>query len=101
MPMPYIKKELRAKLDPDIDKLVAQISDVNSWGVAADGEVNYIITRIIKSVFVNPSKSGETKESYFNYNRAIGVLECAKLELYRHQIGKYEDKKISENGDVE
>ena len=30
----------------------------------------------------------------------IGVLECAKLELYRRVAAPYEDDKIDENGDV-
>ena len=33
-------------------------------------------------------------------NAAIGVLECAKLELYRRVVAMYEDGKIKENGDV-
>jgi len=30
----------------------------------------------------------------------MGVLECAKLELYRMVAAKYEDKKRLENGAV-
>jgi hypothetical protein len=30
----------------------------------------------------------------------MGVLESAKLELYRRKIAPYEDDKIAENGDV-
>jgi hypothetical protein len=37
---------------------------------------------------------------YANINEAIGVLECAKLELYRRIAAPYEDHKISETGDV-
>jgi hypothetical protein len=33
-------------------------------------------------------------------NEAIGVLECAKLELYRRVAAPYEDEKIAESGDV-
>ena len=38
--------------------------------------------------------------NYADINSAIGVLECAKLELYRRQAAPYEDKKIEENGEV-
>lgn len=38
--------------------------------------------------------------SYTNMNEVVGVLECAKLELYRRMITPYENKKIEENGDV-
>jgi broad-specificity NMP kinase len=37
---------------------------------------------------------------YHKYNAAVGVLECAKLELYRRLVSGYEDTKIIENGDV-
>jgi len=30
----------------------------------------------------------------------VGVLECAKLELYRRIAAPYEDEKIVETGDV-
>ena len=56
-----------------------------------DGELNYIITRILKEVY--PLR-------YFNINRAIGVLECCKLEYYRRVAAPYEDTKIEQNGDV-
>jgi hypothetical protein len=38
--------------------------------------------------------------SYQNINELIGVLECAKLELYRRVASPYEDEKIQSNGDV-
>jgi hypothetical protein len=37
---------------------------------------------------------------YAHLNEAIGVLECAKLELYRRVAAPYEDEKITESGDV-
>jgi len=56
-----------------------------------DGDLNYIITRILK---------GSYPLRYFNLNRAVGVLECCKLEFYRRVAAPYEDTKIKENGDV-
>ena len=56
-----------------------------------DGELNYIITRILKETY--PLR-------YFNLNRAVGVLECCKLEFYRRVAAPYEDTKIEQNGDV-
>jgi hypothetical protein len=58
------------------------------------GELNYIITTLTHQ-YVNLHG-----KSYNTYNAAIGVLECAKQELYRRKIAPYEDKKIDENGDV-
>lgn len=57
------------------------------------GKLNFIITRLVRC-FLNE------KPRYEDFNAAIGVLECAKLELYRRMIAPYEDKKIEENGDV-
>jgi len=56
-----------------------------------DGNLNYLITRILKEAY--PLR-------YFNINRAIGVLECCKLEYYRRVAAPYEDTKITQNGDV-
>jgi hypothetical protein len=37
---------------------------------------------------------------YAHLNEAIGVLECAKLELYRRIAAPYEDRKMGETGEV-
>ena len=58
------------------------------------GAYNYIISRIIHQfLIVNGLK-------YDNINSMIGVLECAKLELYRMIAAPYEDTKILENGNI-
>ena len=84
--MPYILKSDRRRLDPEIEKLAL---DVRSWG-----DINYIITRILKIYIQRIGKC------YENLNACIGVLECAKSEFYRRYIAPYEDTKIQENGDV-
>jgi len=38
--------------------------------------------------------------SYAELNEVIGVLECAKQELYRRVVAPYEDGKAKINGDV-
>ena len=58
------------------------------------GELNYAITALVKDYL------DDKGHSYTRYNEAIGVLECAKLELYRRLVSPYEDEKIKENGDV-
>ena len=58
------------------------------------GELNYLITEEINKYL------SKHQESYKTYNDIIGVLECAKLELYRRLVSPYEDIKIKENGDV-
>ena len=56
-----------------------------------DGELNYVVTKILKEVY--PLR-------YFHINKAIGVLECIKLEYYRRVAAPYENSKIKESGDV-
>lgn len=79
--MPYIKKSDRER-----------ISEGDAPGNA--GELNYVITKTINAYL------GRKGLSYSNLNEIIGVLECAKLELYRRVVSNYEDSKIAANGDV-
>lgn len=60
---------------------------------ATAGELNYILTRQVDSYLGH-------EYNYDRLNEVIGVLECAKLELYRRIVAPYEDVKIAENGDV-
>jgi hypothetical protein len=87
--LPYIKNENRGKYEETITKLIELLKAQPVENV--DGELNYLITRLLKGVY--PLR-------YFNLNRALGVLECAKLEFYRRVVGPYEDIKIKESGDV-
>ncbi len=87
--MPYIKPERRKVYDPMIVDLVVTLrcADVDKM----DGELNYVITKVLKSVY---------GPSYFDLNRAVGVLECIKQEFYRRVVAPYEDRKRKEWGDV-
>jgi hypothetical protein len=58
------------------------------------GELNYAITKLVDAYLQ------QRGVRYEHINTLIGVLECAKLELYRRIAGPYEDKKCQENGDV-
>ena len=91
--MPYIKQEHRKYLDIGIDELIGRIASLPDF---EPGNLNYVITRLLH--YYVTFHDGES--NYTRYNAAVGVLECAKLELYRRQISAYEDKKIKENGDV-
>jgi hypothetical protein len=84
--MPYIKKDDRNVLTNKVHKVSTQIETV--------GELNYCISLLIHDFI----KTVGLK--YAVINSAIGVLECAKLELYRMIAGPYEDKKRLENGSV-
>lgn len=80
--MPYISTERRADLS------------YHGSIPRTPGELNYSITNLIGWYM----RAG--KVDYAKINEVIGVLECAKLELYRRVAAPYEDKKMEENGDV-
>ena len=79
--MPYIKSR-RERLD------------MNPRDAENAGELNYVITTLLIGYLHSKGLS------YQNINEVVGVLECAKQELYRRVVGKYEDQKIAQNGDV-
>jgi len=87
--LPYIKPENRKKYVRILKELVSILKTLPPEEV--DGELNYIVTKILKEIY--PLR-------YFHINKAIGVLECAKLEFYRRVAAPYEDTKIKESGDV-
>lgn len=59
------------------------------------GQLNYAITALLNRYIAD--RHGVT---YGTVNEIVGVLECAKLELYRRVAAPYEDRKCAENGDV-
>ncbi|NNL29480.1 MAG: hypothetical protein HKO77_00580 [Gemmatimonadetes bacterium] len=84
--MPYVTPEARARLD-------------TGEPPSAAGELNYAVTRLVDGYLARlAGQEGRTR--YAHINEVIGVLECAKLELYRRIASPYEDEKIAENGDV-
>lgn len=86
--MPYIDQSFRDKFDPHIDAL-SQNDNLYDAGF-----LNYIITRLTHEFLCTRGFN------YEGYNAAIGVLESAKLELYRRRVAPYEEVKITENGDI-
>lgn len=79
--MPYVKADDRIRLN------AGELP-------ATAGELNYVITRAVNTYLCREGLS------YANLNEAIGVLECAKLELYQRVIADYENEKMRVNGDV-
>ena len=80
--MPYIEQKRRKELSEHLPS------------TETAGELNYAICMLVQK-YLN-----EKKKSYQHYNDVIGVLECAKLEIYRRLVAPYEEEKIKENGDV-
>ncbi len=97
--MPYIKQDQRKLVDPAVDALVEAIKKATVYTgtafreVQPDGAINYAVTRVLQALVT-------VKPGYVNQERAIGILECCKLELYRRSTAPYENIKAKENGDV-
>lgn len=94
--MPYIKKELREALKPELEALKRKLFNLD--GFNSDGRagiLNYLITDLLDTCYGPLSDA-----KYKDYNEAIGMLECCKLEFYRKAAAPYEDLKERENGKV-
>jgi hypothetical protein len=87
--MPYVKREIRNRLDVTIETLAKEIRGLPPDETA--GALNYAITRLFVQQY--PTR-------YFQFNRLLGVLEAVKQEFYRRLVAPYEDEKKQENGDV-
>jgi hypothetical protein len=85
--MPYITEERRQFLANAPESEIAA-TDLTT------GDLNYLITTLLDEWLQDKGLN------YDAVNSAVGVLECAKLELYRRIAAPYEDKKIELNGDV-
>lgn len=79
---------------PYIDQVIRKHMKTSQLHVMIPGDLNYAITSLVNDYL------GDHGVSYHTLNECIGVLECAKLELYRRIVAPYEDKKMKENGDV-
>ena len=87
--LPYIKAGNRKKYEKVLERLVKILKMVPPEEI--DGELNFVVTKILKEIY--PLR-------YFHINKAVGALECIKLEYYRRVAAPYEDEKIEEAGDV-
>ncbi len=93
--MPYIEKGLREDIDEFIEQLVTRCVIDQDIRNNMDGVANYIITRIVMSLF-KPFNGW----NYKSLSNIIKTLECSKLEIYRRMVGPYEKTPINKNGDL-
>jgi len=89
--MPYIAKDERDDMDYALNLLKAYLEVSDDLPV---GKLNYIVSSLVSHLI------GIYGTSYTIGNNLVGVLECAKQELYRRILIPYEDAKIELNGDV-
>ncbi len=67
------------------------------------GELNWIVSDAIHCYMkrtLGRDDYDTVQMRYAKINEVIGVLECAKLELYRQIAAPYEDIKKAQNGPV-
>ena len=94
--MPYIKNEQRKELEPELGALIQKMLSMPEFlSNGRAGILNYVITVLIDSAYGPLSDA-----KYKDYNEAIGMLECCKLEFYRKAAAPYEDIKEKQNGKV-
>ena len=81
-------------MSPYISAVARKIWDGRLPQMLGPGELAYVITKACLHYLE------DCDPGYSAYAQVVGVLETVKLELYRRQIGPYEDRKCEENGDV-
>ena len=89
--IPYVKQEIRDRVDADIERICATVLDSELSDVP--GMLNYVISRIA-SVEIRHNLC------YATINEAMGILACVQRELYGRLAVPYEIQKCKENGDV-
>ena len=83
--MPYITQEERERLNTE---------GLEHFQCGTPGQLNYAITLLCHNYLEDRGVR------YNTINEVIGILECAKLELYRMIAAPYEDKKRNDNGSI-
>jgi len=98
--MPYIKKEVRQKLDPKIDELVnaiaeeAQKDDPKTTFI---GILNYTFT----TTALKTTKKLFGQLRYWIIASLTGLFHNLADEFYRRLAAPYEEEQIKKNGDLE
>lgn len=87
--MPYIKEEMRVRLDSKIDAL-GEALKAEDYDV---GAINYSFSKILWAQF-------KLRPKYITVVFILGTLFAVALEFYRRWAGPYEDSKMKDNGDV-
>lgn len=87
--MPYIDQPSRDVLDPYVAGVISEFASAEY----SPGALNYVITQLCRGFLGD-------QVNYTAFNEVIGVLECAKQELYRRAVVPYENNKRDLNGEV-
>lgn len=88
--MPYIETKKREYYNEEIKILIDKLKSVG----CPTGDITYIIFCIAKGAL------DAQDMSYTNASRIRAAFHDASDEMYRRYFSEYENKKISENGDI-
>jgi len=94
--MPYIKQDIRERLDPSIDALAKAVAAEVKEEKDLAGVLNYAMTRLVLAVV----KERFGRLRYWIVAAVTGAFTNARDEFYRRAGSPYEDKKIAEEGDL-
>jgi len=92
--MPYIRQDLRGRVDPLIGGLVKEIR--LEQDVDRDGYLNYVVTCLVART-LRPQRGWR----YHYVARALAVFHAAAAEFYRRVGAEYEDGCRATHGDIE
>jgi tRNA U34 5-methylaminomethyl-2-thiouridine-forming methyltransferase MnmC len=87
--MPYVTRDAREQIDHRIEALAEALPEIDNLGYG--GMLNYTICRLL--ILAKP-------ERYAHYERFLGAIHMASLEIYRRRVAALEDRKAGENGEV-
>lgn len=85
--MPYIPKETRETLEPNIKQLAAKIKK--------PGDYNYVISRLYIEMLLQ-----EPTRGYHERSKWLAAVTDASTEIRRRLVDPYEDGAIAKNGDL-
>ena len=88
--MPYILPSERARFDPLINALSAELQKDG----CPEGNLNYVISSLVVKAFA-------ANRRYAEGNKLMGVLSCVAAEFYRMDLAPYEDEKRAQHGEID
>ncbi len=93
---PRISYELMAYVVGTIEELIEAVGG-REWHVDKTPGLERTLGRIIEGYL---KRQGHFHISHHHRKQIRGTLRCAQLEMYRRQMGPYEDLKCETNSDV-
>src|SRR5712671_1613122 len=88
--MPYIPASQRARFDPLIQALSAELQRDG----CLEGNLNYVLSSLVVKAFA-------ANRRYAEANKLMGVLSSVAAEFYRVDVAPYEDEKRAQHGEID